>query len=69
MRGRRAAADLEHPHVFLRRARLVPIAPTQIVQRVLDGLLERFVDALGHQAVEAGALVHFVEVGQGFTFE
>ena len=62
MRGRRAAADLEDPDVFLRRAGLVPIAPTQIVQRVFGRLLERFVDALGEQAVESGALVHFVEM-------
>ena len=69
MRGRRAAADLEDPDVFLRRAGLIPIAPTQIVQRVLDGLLERFVDALRHQAVETRAFVYFVEMGERFAFE
>ena len=69
MRGRRAAADLEHPDVFLRRARLVPIAPTHIVQRVFDGLLERFVDSLREQGIKAGALVRFVEMRHGFAFE
>ena len=69
MRRRRAAADLEHPDVILRRAGLIPIAPAQIVQRVFRRLLERLVNALGEQAVESGALVHFVEVRERLAVE
>ena len=42
----------------------VDVAPAQVVQRVLDRLAHALVDAVGHQAVEAGALVDFVEVRQ-----
>ena len=63
--GRRGrAADQEHPDVVLDRARAVPVAPADVVQRVFDRLAHRLVDAVGHQAVEAGALVHLVEVRQ-----
>ena len=61
---RRRTADQEHPDVVLHRARSVPIAPAEVVQRVFDRLAHRLVDAIGHQAVEPGAFVDFVEVRQ-----
>jgi hypothetical protein len=67
MLGRRAARDEEDPHVFVRAAALVPIAPSQIVQGVFDRLTERRVDAVGEQAIEPGALVDFVEMWEGLA--
>ena len=37
------------------------------MQGVFDGLAHRLVDAVGEQAVEAGAFVHFVEVRDGLA--
>jgi len=32
------------------------------VQRFFDRLAERFVDAIRHQTIEAGAFIHFIEM-------
>ena len=58
----------KHPHVVVDRAGAIPIAPAQIVQRVFDRLAHRLVNAIGHQPVEPGALVDFVEVRQRLAF-
>ncbi len=61
--GRRGrAADQKDPDIIAHRARTVPVAPAEVVQRVFDRLAERLVDAVGQQRVEAGAFVDFVEV-------
>ena len=39
------------------------------MQRVFDRLAHRLVDAVGHQAVEAGAFVDFVEMDDRLAFE
>src|SRR5690606_37682023 len=67
VRGRGAAGDEEHPDVVVGGAALVPIAPAQVMERVFDGLAEGLVNAVGEEAVEAGAFVHFVEVRDGFA--
>ncbi len=64
VRGRGAARDQKHPYIFVGRAAGVGGAPTQIVERVFDGLAEGGVDAIGEEAVEAGAFVDLVEVGE-----
>ena len=38
------------------------------MQGVGLGLTQRFVDAVGEEAIQTGALVHFVKVGDGFAF-
>ena len=67
VRGRRRAADQEHPDVVVRPIR--SLAPAQVVQRVLDRLAERRVNAMRQQPVEARALVDFVEVRQRLAVE
>ena len=37
------------------------------MQRVFDRLVEGAVDAIGHEAVEAGAFIDFVEVNDGLA--
>ena len=69
MGRRNRAADQEHPDVVLHRARLVPVAPADVVQGVFDRLAHRLVDAVGHQAVQAGALVDFVEMQHRLALE
>ncbi|MFM1942847.1 MAG: hypothetical protein RI897_1829 [Verrucomicrobiota bacterium] len=61
------ATNEEDPDVVTGAAGAVVIAPTEVVQRIFDGLAEGVVDALGHEAVEAGAFVYFVEVGEGLV--
>jgi hypothetical protein len=64
MRRWSAAGNEEDPHVIRGRAALVPVAPAQVVQRVLDGLAECLVHAIGEETVEAGAFVDFIEMRQ-----
>ena len=63
MRGRRGAGDLEHPDEAVFGPGPVDIAPAQIVQRVLRRLAEGAVHLVGQQAVNAGAFVDLVEMG------
>ncbi len=62
--GGDGAADQQHPDVVRHRARLVEIAPAQIVQRVLDRLAHGLVDAIGHQPVQPRTFVDLVEMRQ-----
>jgi hypothetical protein len=67
MGGGSGAGDEEDPDVVLGRAAGVVGPPTKVVERVFDGLAEDGVDAGREDAVETGAFVDFVEVGDGLT--
>ena len=58
-RGARYEKD---PNILVGGARLIPVAPAEIVERGFGRLLERGVHALRHKGVDAAALVDFVEV-------
>ena len=67
--GGRAAGNLEDPDPLVGGARLIPVSPADVVQGVLGGLAEFLVHALRDQAVEARALVDFVEVHEWAALE
>ena len=68
MRRRRAAADEKDPDVITDGAAAVDVAPAQIVQRVFHRLAHRLMNAIGHQSVQPGAFIHFVEMRQRLAF-
>ena len=60
----RTAGNLKDPHKIRHRAGFIRIAPANVVQRVLHGLSHRLLYAVGHQSIEAGTFVHFIEMRQ-----
>ena len=74
--GRCGAGDEEHPDVgveglgeILAAGTRVVAAPPEIVKRVLGREAELAPEPVGDESVEAGALVHFVEVGKRLAGE
>ncbi len=80
--GRRcSAADEQHPDVFRRGRRKSSrsgtltssatnkITPAEVVEGVFGGETELAPEFVGHEAVEAGAFIDFVEMRQCFTFK
>ena len=66
--GRRCrATDQKDPHVFVGRPGRVEITPPEIVQCILDRLPHRFVNAIGHQSIEAGTFIDLIKVWNGFS--
>ena len=64
MRRRGGAADEEHPHIFAHRARSIPVAPANVVQRGFHRLPRGPLHAIREQRIEPRAFIHFVEVHQ-----
>ena len=64
---RGAARDQEYPHVLRRRAAAIKVTPAEVVQGVRGRLAKRAVHPRGEEAVDAGALVDFVEVHDRLT--
>ena len=69
MRGRHGAGDQEHPDVIVHAVAPVMLAPAEIVQGVLRRKAQLAPQAVGHQAIQAGAFIHFVEVRHRFAGE
>jgi hypothetical protein len=69
MGGWRGTADEEHPDVIAHGAGFIPIPPPQVVQGGFDGLTQSAVQSVGHEGIQSGAFVDFVEVGQRFAGE
>ncbi len=73
--GRRCGTgDEEHPDIGVERlgeilaaGAGVVAAPTQIMERILGSEAELAPELVGDESVEAGALVHLVEVGKRFA--
>jgi len=63
--GRRGAADEQHPDIVA----AVLLTPAQVVQGVLRGEAKLAPQAVGDEAVEAGAFVHLVEMRQRLALE
>ena len=68
MGRRNGAGDLEHPDELLAAVHWKRFAVADVVQRGLGTETELGPDAIGDQSVQAGALVHFVEMRQRTAF-
>ena len=69
VRGRHGAGNQEDPDVIVHAVAPVVLAPADIVQGVLRRKAQLAPQAIGHQAIQAGAFVHFVEVRHRFAGE
>src|ERR1039458_10224334 len=67
VRGRHGAGNQEDPDIVIHAIGFVTIAPADVVQGVLRRKAQFAPQAIGHQAIQTGALIDFVEVRHRFT--